>query len=174
MSEFDEKNQPGNPYLLETVQDFLQRLKATTQKRKFPPGTKFECHRCGECCKWHYFHLNISNQKLLDQMYMFGLPQPHGYWVLFDGKINCYMPVWSKEMEKKLFHFDGFLPKLHTNFLNRTRRKHGYWVLNENDKVVIYCPVRCIHLTENNLCSIYPDRPEICRMYSCERYPVQT
>lgn len=171
----DEENQPGNPYLLETVHDFLEKLKAKARKRRFPPGTKFLCKKCGECCRWYYFHLNVSERKLIDQLYMLGPPEPHGNWALAEtGKLNCWMPVWKKESKTNILHFDGPLPKMHTDFLMKTERRHGYWILNKKDKIVIYSPVSCMHLTKDKLCAIYPDRPDMCREYSCGRYPIPT
>lgn len=36
---------------------------------------------------------------------------------------------------------------------------HGARIWNDN----VYLPVRCQKLTEDNLCSIYPDRPKTCK-----------
>lgn len=32
----------------------------------------------------------------------------------------------------------------------------------------IYIPHKCKHLTKNNLCDIWEDRPQVCRNYMCE------
>ena len=168
----DEENQPFNAVLNETVAEFLEKQKAKLRKI-LPEDGKYECRRCGDCCKWNYYHLNIDNQNLIDKLYMEGTKMPHGYWVLIEGKMNFYMPTWKgKKNKSKLVHFDGALPPKHTEFLKVTGRMHGYWVLNKNDKVVVYSPTPCEHLTKKNMCRIYAKRPEICKDYLCGRYPV--
>jgi len=164
---------PGSPLLLRTVKDFLMEQKKQLKETGGPDG-EYKCLRCGDCCRWNFYSLDIK-PKLLDQLYMLGAPYPHGYWVLIERKIHCYMPVWSKQDESNLLHFDGFLPDKHIEFLIRTGRRHGYWVLDtENDKILVYNPVPCIHLVdegEATHCDIYEDRPQVCVDYTCERYP---
>jgi len=172
--DLDEVNQPANPKLNETVHQFLQKQKQLADERKYPPGTRFLCIRCGDCCRYNYYHLDISKKSLLDRLYM-SSKFPNGYWVLMDeGKLSCYMPLWD-DPKSKMLSFDGPLPQEHVDFLMRTGRRHGYWVLaRETDEMVVYTPVPCVHLIEGppTSCAIYGDRPEICRMYSCKRYPI--
>lgn len=165
---------PGNPFLNCTVAEFLEEQKKQLKEKGDPEG-KYKCMRCGDCCLFNYYLLAIKG-KLIDQLYMLGSPYPHGYWVLIDFKIHCYMPLWSKKSQSNLLHFDGYLPREHMDFLSRTGRRHGYWVLNnENDKIVVYNPVPCIHFVKDiNMiasCAIYKDRPKVCRDYICGRYP---
>ena len=169
--DLDEKKLPFNPVLNETVVEFLSRQKAMKAPEDYPEGTKFECRRCGDCCKWNYYKLDTGT-KLVDQLYMVGPKRPHGYWVLMD-KLHCYMPIKPGTEKQTQFHFEANLPELHVEFCRRTGRTWGYWVLDAEDKVVIYCPIECQHLAENNECTIYPDRMQICREYMCGRYPVE-
>ena len=167
---------PGNPCLQATVREFLDQQKKMLSENPEFKAEAYECRRCGDCCLWNYYALTIQ-AKLLKQLYLLA-PYPHGYWVLIEGKIHCYMPVWSKPSESNLLHFDGYLPKKHTDFLARTGRRHGYWVLDtEKDKILVYNPVPCNHLVndiENRAsCDIYMDRPEVCRDYTCGRYPIK-
>ena len=166
--DLNEKEIPFNPRLNETVVGFLSRQRIAGDR---DPDIEYECRRCGDCCKWNYYKLDTP-QNLIDQLYMIGPKYPNGYWVLLEGKLHCYMPTWApKEGEAKLFHFDGKIPESHVDFCWRSGRTHGYWVLDSEGKIVIYCPTACQHLTEDDLCGIYKDRPLICREYLCGRYP---
>ena len=49
--EFDMERLPGNPRMCETISQFLRRQRKFISKLNFPPGTKFECIGCGDCCK---------------------------------------------------------------------------------------------------------------------------
>jgi len=172
--DFDEEELPFNPILCMTIAEFLDQQKVEACR---DPDAQYECRQCGDCCRWNYYNLNPP-QTLIDQLYMVGPRHPHGYWVLIkersESKLHLYMPTWTpKEGEAKLFHFDGSIPEKHLDFCWRTGRTHGYWVLNEKGKIVVYCPCECQHLTENNLCAIYEDRPLVCREYLCGRYPVE-
>lgn len=176
--DLDEKNQPSNPKLSETVHQFLMRQRELADQQKYPPETEFDCIRCGDCCRYNFYHLNVNDRRLLDQLYMLN-ENPHGYWVLMDdGKLAGYMPIWVKSAKAPMLSFDGPLPKEHIDFLMRTGRRHGYWVLaKEIDEIVIYNPAPCHHFVDNKLgptsCAIYFNRPEICKMYSCRRYPIR-
>ncbi len=162
----DEGKLPFNPILNETVVEFLSRQRIADE---VDPDKEYECRRCGDCCKWNYYKLD-TGQKLVDQLYMIGPKRPHGYWVLMDA-LHCYMPVKPGTEESTMFHFEGRIPDTHVDFCRRTERMWGYWVLDDDDKVVIYCPISCQHLSEDNLCTIYLERPEVCRKYLCGRYP---
>lgn len=168
--DLDEINQPGNPKLNETVRQFLQRQKDLADEKEYPPGTVFRCIQCGDCCRYNYYHLNVE-MKLLDPLYMLSA-NPHGYWVLsYDKQFRGFMPTWG-DPEKPILSFNGTLPSQHIDFLIRTGRRHGYWILNkQTDEIVVYCPGPCVHLTADGLCGIYQNRPEICKAYSCRRFP---
>lgn len=172
--DLNEEELPFNPILNMTVAEFLDEQKVASGR---DPDAKYECRRCGDCCKWNYFNL-IPPQTLIDQIYMVGPKYPHGYWVLIRGvdrdSLHLYMPTWTpREGEAKLFHFEGNIPLKHIDFFWRTGRTHGYWVLNKKEKIVVYCPCICQHLTEDGLCSIYEDRPLVCQEYLCGRYPMK-
>jgi len=173
--DLDEVNQPANPKLNETVHQFLLRQKRLADERKYPPGTIFQCIRCGDCCRYNYFHMNIEEKSLLDQLHMLG-KNPHGYWALMDdGKLTCYMPLWNNH-KSNMLSFEGPLPERHIDFLMQTKRRHGYWILaTEIDEIIVYNPTPCMHLIDGTLasCAIYDDRPEICRTYICRRYPLK-
>ncbi len=168
--DLDEKEVPFNPLLNETVVEFLSRQAVKGER---DPDILYECRRCADCCRWNYYKLDTP-QSLIDQLYMIGPKYPHGYWTLIEDTLHLYMPTWTpKEGEAKLFHFDGKIPQKHVEFCWRSGRTHGYWVLNDEQKIVVYCPVTCQNLTENNMCSIYRERPQVCRDYLCGRYPVE-
>jgi Fe-S-cluster containining protein len=158
---------PFNPKLNETVVEFLQRQRIMSDSDS---DLKYECRRCGDCCKWFYYKL-IVPPDLADQLYM-RAKSPHGYWVLTD-KLQCYMPVGPGEPGAQIFHFEGNLPQGHVDYCVTAGRRWGYWVLDEKDKAIIYSPVECIHLENGNFCNIYKHRPDICRAYQCGRYPVE-
>lgn len=164
--DFDMVELPFNPKMNETVVEFLNRQGIMSSP---DPDLKYECRRCGDCCRWFYYKL-IVPQDLADQLYM-RFEAPHGYWVLTD-KLQCYMPVRPGEPDAQIFHFEGNLPEGHVDYCVTAGRRWGYWVLEEKDKVVVYSPVKCIHLVDENVCDIYEDRPDICRAYQCGRYPV--
>lgn len=165
----------GNPCLQETVRSFLERQKKMLSEDPKFKAEKYECRRCGDCCMWNYYVLDITTEpKLLDQLYMLA-KYPHGYWVLVQDKIILYMPFWSKKQNGSL-DFEGNLPDKHIEHLTKTGRMHGYWVLDKNDKILVYNPVPCVHLIKDGdlyACAIYEDRPQVCRSYICGRYPVK-
>lgn len=173
--DLDEVNQPANPKLNETVHQFLLRQKQLADERKYPTATIFRCIRCGDCCRYNYYHMNVSEKGLLDKLYMLN-KFPNGYWVLTDGGKLCgYMPLWDNP-KSNMLSFDGPLPEGHIDFLTRTGRRHGYWILaKETEEMVIYTPVPCVHLINGDpaSCGIYENRPEICKNYSCRRYPLR-
>uniref|UniRef100_A0A6M3LZ21 Putative zinc-or iron-chelating protein n=1 Tax=viral metagenome TaxID=1070528 RepID=A0A6M3LZ21_9ZZZZ len=162
---------PGNPCLQETVADFLRRQKSMLSEDLGQDSDGYECKRCGDCCTWNYYVLDINDPKLLDSLYMLA-KYPHGYWRLDQKKIRMYMP-FSKN---GLMDFDGVLPDKHIEHLTKTGRMHGYWVLDtKNDKILVYNPVPCLQLAKDGdqyYCIIYKDRPQVCKDYSCRRYPI--
>ena len=191
MSEEFNVDAPFNPKINKIFAEFIERQRAA--QPEYPEGTKFECRQCGECCTWHYFRVNVQ-PRVRD-----GLPKwhrrPNGFWILESSasKLHFFMPVpkqltpdpkrpWFGTMVNAVpIHFEGPLPKEHIEFLTVTGRMHGYWVLNDEGKVAVYCPTECQHLTGvlapgaqrvQGHCAIYPKRPQICRDYWCRRYPV--
>ena len=57
-------------------------------------------------------------------------------------------------------------------FLNkRNVEHHGYWILTEDNTILLFTPVPCQHLVENK-CNIYndEDRPDYCKQFMCNRY----
>jgi len=171
--DLDQEKLPFGPKFNETIVEFLSRQRVMKSPEDYPEGTEFECRRCGDCCRYNYYKLDPP-QNLVDQLTMIGPKYPNGYWVLIENQIHCYMPCWAKENESKMFHFEGNLPQKHIELCWITGRTHGYWVLEGNDKIVIYCPTKCQHLIGKNVCDIYEDRPQVCREYICNRYPVET
>lgn len=168
--DLNEKELPFNPILNETVVEFLSRQRIACEP---DPDKVYGCVKCGDCCRWNYYKLDAGT-KLVDQLYMHGPKRPHGYWVLMENSLHCYMPVKPGTKEATMFHYEGNIPQVHVDFCKRTGRTWGYWVLDDEDKAVIYCPMECQQLTENNLCAIYEDRPQVCRDYLCGRHPVET
>ncbi len=164
--EFDMERLPGNPRMTETVERFLGRQRKFISSLQFPPGTKFECIGCGDCCRWNYVMLNTDlelTEKLRERA-----KYPHGPWTLIsdvgeEGRIRVEMPG---------FMFIGNIPPDQTEFIIRTGRRWGYWTLNARDKVVLYNPTPCIHHGEDSKCRIYEDRPRVCRVYFCGRHPI--
>jgi Fe-S-cluster containining protein len=65
----------------------------------------------------------------------------------------------------------GVCPPKQVDFLRKTGRTWGYWVMNDREQIIIYSPTPCIHL-EKGLCGIYDNRPEVCEPYFCKRYPI--
>lgn len=166
--DFDMEELPFNPKINETVVEFLSRQRVMPGPD--PDGDiKYECRRCGDCCQWFFYKLNVP-QDLADQLNM-RFKDPHGYWVLSD-KLQCYMPVGPGEPGAEIFHFSGNLPEGHYDYCVVSGRRWGYWVLEEADKVVVYSPAKCTRLVGDNFCEIYKERPDICRAYQCGRYPV--
>lgn len=161
--EFDMERLPGNPRMNEAVETFLLRQRKFIGKLDFPPGTKFECIGCGDCCKWNFFILN-TDLDLIGKLREL-TKYPHGSWTLIEPKrIRVEMPPG--------FVFMGNIPQDQSEFIMRTGRRWGYWVLNERGKVVLYNPTPCIHLLEDNSCGIYDDRPRVCKAYFCGRHPI--
>ena len=150
--------------LRETVRQFLSKQRELVGKTEWPPGTKFECRQCGECCKWNFTMLKIDEE--LNEKLRSLVKYPHGSWDLMDeNKLRLAMPGIS---------FIGLIPPNHTEFLKITGRTWGYWVLNEKGKIILYCPTTCIHLKDDGLCAIYEKgRPQVCNPYFCKRYPIQ-
>ncbi len=161
--EFDLDRLPGNPRMCETVKEFLIRQRRFVSRTKWPPGTRFECKGCGDCCTWNFIILNLD--KDLAKELQKRVKHPHGSWYLMEekGQIRVQMPNFS---------FIGNIPPEHMEFIVRTGRRWGYWVLNVREKVVLYNPTPCIHLTEDKRCAIYEERPHVCQIGSCRRWPI--
>lgn len=161
--EFDLERLPGNPRMCETVRDFLTRQRKFMGRTKWPPGTKFECHGCADCCRWYFIILN-TDDKLAEEL-ITRVKYPHGFWVLMpENRLKVQMPG---------FFFFGNIPSDQREFITVTGRTWGYWVLNKKrGKPVIYTPTPCIHLTDENKCEIYEERPRVCKVYFCGRYPI--
>lgn len=161
--EFEEDRHPGNPRLCETVEQFLRRQKKAIGQTTWPPGTKFECKGCGDCCKWNF--IVMDNDENLANELRARVNYPHGSWTLIEElRIRIEMPPG--------FSVIGRIPDTTSEFLMRTGRRWGYWVLNERGKVILYNPTPCIHLRDDGLCNIYDDRPAVCETYFCKRYPI--
>ena len=175
--DLDEENQPSNPALNETIHQFLEAQRMYAEKQDYPPDTVFKCTRCGDCCRYNYYHLKVEDRRFLDRLHMLN-KNPNGHWILTpEGNFAGYMPVFKKK-QMEMISFEGPIPEKHVEFQMRTGRRHGYWVLTKGtDEIVVYYPVPCMHLIDHGPeelteCTIYADRPEICRNYSCRRYPV--
>jgi Fe-S-cluster containining protein len=164
--EFDEENE-GNPRLMDTFEEYIARLKKFVTTTQWPPGTKFDCVGCGDCCTWHFYKFKAPAD-LQDELKSH-MPEPHGYWAVQEEGLRLTMPL--KE-EGKAFWFKGKLPPSHLELHKVTGRLHGYWVLNKKGMIVNYSPVSCIHLNEKNRCDIYDDRPRVCQQYYCGKYPI--
>lgn len=160
--DFDLDFLTGNPAICETVGEFLQRRRELVTEAKWPEGTKFRCEKCGDCCNWNYLILNVDEE--LNALLRGMVKYPHGSWVMEDpGHIAVSMPG---------FTFTGNIPPSQTDYIMRTGRNWGYWVLNTHDQIVLYNPTPCIHLTDDKLCGIYENRPLVCREYYCRRHPI--
>lgn len=171
MAEEYREDNPGNPRLMDTFRDYTERLKKFVTGTIWPPGTKFECRGCGDCCTWHYYKFPID--KALKDHLLSMMPEPHGFWLLLDDHLRIELPVWNqaKNGEIPKFFVKGTIPENHLTFHKVTGRRHGYWVLYEST-IIVYSPVSCIHLNEEGLCDIYEERPRVCRQYLCGKYPV--
>lgn len=173
VEEFDLENAPQNPRLLFTFRQFIQWQKEKLEKH-WPEGIEFECRKCADCCTWNYFFFQSDSEDLIRMTHDVGGSNPHGWWVLTGDNLRLWLPRRAVETETKevpVLSFDGRLPDKHLDFLRTTGRRHGYWVMNKADDYVIYSPTPCQHLQENGLCAIYEDRPQVCRDYSCKRFP---
>ena len=177
--DLDHNEQPYNPRINESIHDFLEAQGKEAKRRKEIPGAKFSCHRCGDCCRYYYFHLDPPRD-LIQIIVGDGEATPHGAWVMVkepgdkEEKIRLTMPVWNKKpVDGKIpmLDFKGNLEKDVIEFLKATRRRHGYWVLNKNDDIVVYSPSYCGQLVGKNRCKIYNNRPKVCRNYFCGRHP---
>ena len=176
--DLNHREQPFNPKINETIHDFLEAQKKLAKSRELPPGTEFKCHRCGDCCKYYYFHLDPPKE-LIEIIVTDGEATPHGAWIMVkeagdeEDKIRLNMPVWSKPKDGQIpmLKFKGNLSLDVIEFLKVTKRRHGYWVLNDVDGIVCYIPSYCANLVGRNRFKIYEKRPKVCRMYTCGRYP---
>ena len=159
---FDLERLSGNPRIYETVEEFLARKREFVSQIVWPPGIEFECKKCGDCCTWSFIPLNIGEEvvRALRELAKY----PHGSWIMKeDRQIMVQMPGYV---------FMGSIPPVQTEYINRTGRYWGYWVLNARGEVVLYNPTPCIHLTEDKICGIYEERPRFCKEYSCRRHPI--
>lgn len=160
--EYDFERLPGNPRMCETIQQFLSRQRKFVGQTKWPPGTEFECRRCGDCCNW-YFIILVTDEELVKEL-LTRVKYPHGSWNLNEkDNLRVAMPGFS---------FIGICPPKQVEFMKGTGRTWGYWRLNVNGKIVLYNPTPCIHFGDDGLCEIYENRPEVCEPYFCRRYPV--
>lgn len=179
--EFDMKRLPGNPRMTETVEDFLTRQRKFITSLKFPPGTKFECIGCGDCCKWNYIMLN-TDEALIGKLK--GLVKyPHGSWgMIKEGRVQVQMGYMKAidveegdegpDLVPASFSFIGNIPPNQSEFIMVTGRRWGYWTVNDRGKVVLYNPTPCIHHDDETQCGIYLERPRVCRTYFCGRHPI--
>lgn len=158
---------PANPGIFEIFKKNMEKHRDLVKSH--PPGTKFECHRCGDCCTWAYVFFKIDTS-LFAQMMKIGPPQPHGHWFIVGNGMKIVMPVFSKG-EIIPFSIEGDLPPSHMEWLRYTGRRHGYWRLTSMDRMVIYSPVDCIHLTKEKLCRDYKNRVKMCKDYFCGKHP---
>lgn len=162
VEEFDLERLPGNPRMCETVKEFLTRQRKFVSQIHWPSGIEFECKKCADCCSWNFIVMNMDEE--LTSALRERAKYPHGSWVMEeDSKITIWMPG---------YRFGGNIPADQTEYIMKTGRHWGYWVLNVHEKVVLYNPTPCIHLTEDKLCGIYEDRPHVCKIYFCRRYPI--
>lgn len=161
--EFNLEELPGNPRMCEIVEEFLKRQRKFINRIKWPTGTKFECKGCADCCTWYFIVMNMD-EELVKQLHA-RAKYPHGFWEKSEqeNRIRVGMPGFS---------FTGVIPADQAEYLSITGKNWGYWVLNSKGKVVLYNPMPCIHLTEDKRCDIYEERPQICRVYSCRRWPI--
>lgn len=148
--------------------EFLRRQRKFVSKIQWPPGIEYECKRCGDCCTWFFIMMDID-EKLVSALRR-QTKYPHGSWEMKeDGQITVQMPG---------YRFRGSIPANQnqefrtSEFIMKTGRSWGYWVLNVHGTVVLYNPTPCIHFTEENLCGIHDDRPSVCKSYYCRRYPI--
>ena len=158
--EFDLEQLPGNPRMLEVVTDFLMRQRKLVSQTEWPPGTEFECKRCGSCCTWFFMFLVVDEE--LNVELRKRVKYPHGSWIMEGGQISRQMPGYA---------FTGNIPVDQAEYMTKAGRHWGYWVLNAAGKVAVYNPTPCIHLVDGK-CAIYEDRPSICKKYFCRRYPI--
>jgi len=159
---FDLERLSGNPRISETVEEFLARKREFVSQIVWPPGIEYECKKCGDCCTWNFNVVKIDEEKI--RILRERAKYPHGSWILNeDRQLTVKMPGLS---------FTGSMPPVHIEYINRTGRHWGYWVLNARGNVVLYNPTPCIHLTEDKTCGIYENRPRACVAYSCRRHPI--
>jgi len=159
---FDLERLSGNPRISETVEEFLARKREFVSQIVWPPGIEFECKKCGDCCTWNFIVMHMDGEVICALRER--AKYPHGSWILNeDRKLTVQMPGYM---------FMGSIPPVQTEYINRTGRHWGYWILNARGEVVLYNPTPCIHLTEDKLCGIYEDRPRFCREYFCRRHPI--
>jgi len=163
--DFNLEQLPGNPSISETVEHFLMEKRKRIAQTQWPPGTTFECKQCGDCCTWNFILL-ITDEELNTSLRRHA-KYPHGAWALKEERqILLQMPDYS---------FTGNIPSDQSEYILKTGRHWGYWVLNARGRVVLYNPTPCIHLGEDNLCGIYDDvemtRPRVCKVYFCRRHP---
>ncbi len=176
--DFNKEVLPYNPILMETVHDFLEKQKEAT-KAAHGKYSEFECRGCGDCCVYNYYGMNVDSS-LMDKLYTTGLKDFYGYWILtraeedpgMGTQLHCYMPIpGAKKKELRMFHFSGNLSPDQYDFLIFSGRRHGYWVMRDDGKLLIYNPAKCIHYEEGLGCDAYDKRPKVCRIYFCGRYP---
>ncbi len=159
---FDLERLSGNPRIAETVAEFLERKRQFVSQIVWPPGIEFECKKCGDCCTWYSFVTQMDEEMI--HTLRERAKYPHGSWILNENRqIMMQMPDYM---------FGGNIPPDQAEYIMKTGRHWGYWVLNAHGNVVLYNPTSCIHLTEDKLCGIYEDRPHVCKNTFCRRHPI--
>lgn len=164
--DYDLERLPGSPWICETVAEFLNEKRKRITQIQWPPGTTFECKQCGDCCTWNFI-LMVTDEELNNSLRE-RAKYPHGSWVMKEERvISLQMPGYS---------FTGNIPHDQNEYIMKTGRHWGYWVLNARGRIALYNPTPCIHLGEDNLCAIYDEaemtRPRACKVYFCRRHPV--
>lgn len=167
--EFDLEHQ-GNPKMLETVTDFLMRQRKLVSQTDWPPGTRFECKKCADCCTW-FFMLLVVDEELNVELRK-RVKYPHGSWIMEEGEnTSSTSPSHQISLQMPGYRFTGNIPVVQAEYMTKAGRHWGYWVLNATGKVALYNPTPCIRLVEG-MCEIYEDRPQVCKEYFCRRHAV--
>ena len=111
--EFDMENNPGNPRLMDTFEEYVVRIKKFVTTTQWAPGTRFTCVGCGDCCTWNFYKFKAPAD-LQDELRNH-MPDPHGYWIIQGGGLRLTMPLKEEEgkTEIPVFFFKGKLPPNH-------------------------------------------------------------
>ena len=172
--EFDLKETPFNPRIMETFLEFARRQKEANKADH--GGAKVECRRCGDCCTWNFYKVQVSD-KLIKELKSRD-SDPHGYWILGDHILNFYLIFWDGEADEpcRTMRFTGPIGEDYYQFHKVSNRRQGYWVIAPDNWILLYSPNKCVNLLYDKdglaMCKVYENRPKICRGYFCGRYPV--